>query len=42
MRDLLFVAIVIAFFALATVYVRVCAWVVGEPDVGTIPDEVAR
>ncbi len=30
MRDLAFVAIVVAFFALASAYVRMCNWLIGR------------
>lgn len=30
MRDVAFVAVVIAFFALANAYVRMCNWVIGR------------
>lgn len=36
MRDVVFISIVIAFFALALAYVRACAWIIG-PDEQVTP-----
>jgi hypothetical protein len=37
MGDLIFVAVVVAFFALTVAYVKGCEWITG-PDTGTAPD----
>ncbi len=37
MRDVVFLSIIIGFFALAAAYVRVCAWIIG-PDVTSGPE----
>lgn len=38
MGDLIFVAVVIAFFAIAVAYVYGCARIVGDDDVVRVPD----
>jgi hypothetical protein len=37
MRDLVFVAIVIAFFAIAALYVRACARIIGPDELVSVP-----
>jgi len=32
MADVLFVAVVLAFFAIAVAYIKGCAWIVGDDD----------
>lgn len=39
MADVLFVALVIAFFAIAVAYVKGCAWIVGDDDVVRVPGD---
>jgi hypothetical protein len=37
-NDVIFVAVVLAFFAVAVAYVRGCAWIVGDDDVVRVSD----
>ena len=39
MTDVIFVAVVVAFFALAVAYVKGCARIVGDDDIVRVTDE---
>jgi hypothetical protein len=41
MGDVIFVAVVIAFFAIAVAYVYGCARIVGDDDLVRVPDDEA-